>query len=275
MEMASREIELMREKLASFEKAARRKRVRLKAELEEIELRMREIEETKQNFETEVVIEGSEPITGKIPAERVIRSLKIIPNVPLRFVEEWLRTMDTAMEKLRLKSATVKSQINKAKQQLLQREELGEALHAVDFEQLDIENRDFIRKIDEKNQHVLEMKRIAGRYSLELTRRKETLGELFLALNTVKREIIMKQQQIERLQSEHANTNFEIGKVKEQLASLLKLMDEYWVPQILDFVKLQANVQELQRTHKGLIRQKKIQQLTAKSNKNSATKKIP
>lgn len=68
-----------------------------------------------------------------------------------------------AMEQIRLKTTTIKCQIRKIKLQLKQRKELGEALRAVDFEQLNIENQVCIRKIDEKNQYLLEMKRIASK----------------------------------------------------------------------------------------------------------------
>lgn len=67
------------------------------------------------------------------------------------------------MEQIRLKMAIIKCQIRKVKLQLKQRKELGEALRAIDFEQLNIENEVCVRKIDEKNQYLLEMKRIVGK----------------------------------------------------------------------------------------------------------------
>lgn len=79
-----------------------------------------------------------------------------------RFIEEYLKTVDTLIERIRLKTMTTKIQKRKAKQQLKHRQELGEALRAIDFEQLNIENQDCIRKIDEKTQHMLEIKKIAG-----------------------------------------------------------------------------------------------------------------
>lgn len=80
-----------------------------------------------------------------------------------RFIEEWLKVVDIVTEQIRLKMATIKCQIRKFKLQLKQRKELGEALRVVDFEQLNIENEVCIRKIDEKNKYLLEMKRIAGK----------------------------------------------------------------------------------------------------------------
>lgn len=45
----------------------------LKAHIEEIEIRISEIQEAKEDFEVEVVTEGVDRLTGKIPAERLIR----------------------------------------------------------------------------------------------------------------------------------------------------------------------------------------------------------
>jgi len=70
------------------------------------------------------------------------------------------------MEQIRLKMATIKCQIRKVKLQLKQRKELSEALRAIDFEKLNIENQVCIQKIDEKNRYLLEMKRIAGKRNI-------------------------------------------------------------------------------------------------------------
>lgn len=83
-----------------------------------------------------------------------------------RFIEDWLKVVVITMEQIRLKMATMKCQIRKVKLQLKQRKELGEALRAIDFEQLNIQNQVCIRKIDEKNQYLFEMKRIAGKIQI-------------------------------------------------------------------------------------------------------------
>ena len=79
-----------------------------------------------------------------------------------RFIEEWLRSANTILQRLRLKSATTRMHIRKTRQQLAQRKELGELLHVVDFEKLKIENQDYAKLLEEKNLYVIDMKRIAG-----------------------------------------------------------------------------------------------------------------
>lgn len=45
---------------------------------------------------------------------------------------------------------------------VFQKEEMGEVLHEVDFNQLKIENQQYLEKIDEKNQDLLRLKLMAG-----------------------------------------------------------------------------------------------------------------
>lgn len=71
--MANREVDEMRKKLNGFLESSRMRKTNMRAEIEELEIRIREVQEAKEEFEEEVVINGVDPITGKIPAERVTR----------------------------------------------------------------------------------------------------------------------------------------------------------------------------------------------------------
>lgn len=77
-------------------------------------------------------------------------------------MEEWLRSAEFTLEKLRLRTSTLYSQYTKVSNQLIAKEELGETLHAVDFEQLQIENQRLIKRIEEKNIHLIELKKTNG-----------------------------------------------------------------------------------------------------------------
>ena len=64
----------------------------------------------------------------------------------------------SVVEKLRLKNASLKSQIQKVDLQLRQKEEMGDVLHYIDFHQLGIENKQYMAKIEERNQELLKLK---------------------------------------------------------------------------------------------------------------------
>ena len=73
MVMARKEVEEMKKKLQQFQIYVRKKKTLMRADIEEIEIRISEVHESREAFESEVVTEGVDPITGKIVAERVMR----------------------------------------------------------------------------------------------------------------------------------------------------------------------------------------------------------
>lgn len=80
--MARKEVEEMKRKLEQIQVFVRKKKATMRAKIEEIEIRISEAHESTAEFESEVVVEGVDSITGKIPAERVIRWLHVFQSVP-------------------------------------------------------------------------------------------------------------------------------------------------------------------------------------------------
>ena len=78
-------------------------------------------------------------------------------------MEDRLRVKEVAVEKLKLKNMSIKAQIAKMEMQLQQKEEMGEVLHVIDFDQLKIENQQYLEKIEERNNELLRMKLSTGR----------------------------------------------------------------------------------------------------------------
>ncbi|XP_012539807.1 coiled-coil domain-containing protein 113 [Monomorium pharaonis] len=122
---------------------------------------------------------------------------------------------------------TIKCQIRRVQLQLKQRKELGEALRAIDFEQLNIENQVCIQKIDEKNRYLLDMKKIAGRYNIALTKHKKKVDGLTLTMNEVRDKVVSKKQEILTLHSEQITAKNEIEKKEKQLKSMIELINTF------------------------------------------------
>ncbi|XP_012251840.1 coiled-coil domain-containing protein 113-like isoform X2 [Athalia rosae] len=259
IEMARNEIEEMRKSLSEVETMGAKTRANLRAQMEEVELRIRETNEAKVELEENVVKNGVDPLTGRIPAEKFVR-----------FMEEWLKAADGIIEKLRLKSASLKSQIGKVKHQLAQKEELGEILHPIDFEQLAIENHKYQQKIEKKNHHLLQMKKITGRCSLKLSNCKQKLAEQVATLKSIEKEIVHKQTQIEKFAAEEQATIIDSEKAAVQLRKITHLMDEYTVPGVIEFVKMQDELAEMQKTYKRLDRHLQLRQTAIRAQKNQA-----
>lgn len=125
---------------------------------------------------------------------------------------------DTLIDKLRLKNSTLKQQKSKLKMQLKQKEEMGEVLHEVDFQQLKIENTQYLEKIEEKNQELMRLKLMAGRTLQVLNAYKvgswcwwimswrwilqKKLSNLLNDVKKIKSEINARQELYDRIQTE-------------------------------------------------------------------------
>ena len=117
------------------------------AVLEETDVRIAELRKEAYEFKRDVVVGAENPRTGKIMAEKVIR-----------YIEDNLRRKDAIIEKIKLKNATMKGHIKRLQQQLKDKEEMGDVLHYIDFHQLQIENKQNVATIEEKNIAVLKIK---------------------------------------------------------------------------------------------------------------------
>ena len=112
----------------------------LKAIVEETEIRIGELKREAYEFKRDVVVGAENPRTGQIMAEKVVK-----------YFEDELKSKDVIIEKLKLKNNNLKSQAYKIEQQLSAKDDTSDSLHYIDFHQLQIENKQFLSKIEVKN----------------------------------------------------------------------------------------------------------------------------
>jgi hypothetical protein len=116
-----------------------------------------EIRKDAFDFQREILIGGENSRTGKIEAERIIK-----------YREEKIRQKvgsvmkDALIEKYKAKKATLEAQIFKTENQIKKKEEMGDDLKFIDFHQLQIENKVYVKEIDEKNKKLLQLKIATG-----------------------------------------------------------------------------------------------------------------
>ena len=112
----------------------------LKAIVEETEIRIGELKREAYEFKRDVVVGAENPRTGQIMAEKVVK-----------YFDDELKSKDVIIEKLKLKNNNLKSQAYKIEQQLSAKDDTSDSLHYIDFHQLQIENKQFLSKIEVKN----------------------------------------------------------------------------------------------------------------------------
>lgn len=176
-------------------------------------------------------------------------------------MQEWFKTAQFMLEKLRLRTSSLRIQQAKLKTLLVQKEELGECVHEVDFEKLMIENKNFQISIEQKNGHLLELKRINGRAGLMLTTHKKILQKQDENLRNVKKTIKTTQKRILELQEEKEITEEELAVEKEKLKQLKKTAQLYQVPDVMEYIKKKAELDELNKNLRTWRRKRNIQKI--------------
>ncbi|KAJ3290327.1 hypothetical protein HK104_006846, partial [Borealophlyctis nickersoniae] len=246
-EIATRELEELRDEIEKKKEEWGKVLDNYKAEMEEVEIRVAEIKKAMYEFKRDIVSQAVNPRTGKIIAERV-----------LRYFEEKIRAKDAIIEKVRLKNATLKVQKNKLHLQLKQKEEMGEVLHAIDFDQLQIENKQYLAKIEERNAELLKLKMTAGNTVQILNFYKKKLQNLTQESEKLRFEINQREELLAKLTAEAKIVAVEHEKAESLNTKIRSQMEEFRVPHVMDYVSVKAQQNELQRKLKSWERKVEI-----------------
>ena len=220
-EIATREVEELRDEIQNSKEEWAKIIDNCKAELEEIEIRIAETKKSTYEFKRDIVQQAVNQRTGKVIAERVVR-----------YFEDKIRSKEAVIEKLRLKNATLKVHKNKLHLQLKQKEEMGEVLHAIDFDQLQIENKQYLQKIEERNQELIKLKMTAGRTLQILNQHKKKLAQMSVESSRLAAEINTRQELLKKLEVEEIKVQQETDKAKKLNAWLLHQIEEYKAPNV-------------------------------------------
>ncbi|CAH1114050.1 unnamed protein product [Psylliodes chrysocephalus] len=250
-DMVTRTLEQAQAAHDDFIKKALRTKRNLKSELEEFVIRETDLKYARNQFEYNIVINGVEKLTGKIPAEKW-----------LRYMDEWLRGSMLAMEKLRLRIAALKSQYKKLTKTYIQRKELGANVHTVDFDQLEIANKHLLIKIDQKQVHLVELKKMNGGANLVLSKHKKILLQQQIDFNKLRKDIEAKEQQIDELEEEFVKVEEERNIARSKFEYFKKFKSSHRVPDIVEYVVLKKEIDEINKNIKIWQRRKNIQEIS-------------
>lgn len=204
--------------------------------MEEVDLRIAETKKDTYEFKRDIIIGGEDPRTGKTNAEKVIR-----------FLEDKVHGKEVLVEKLALKNTTYRTAIQKLEAQLAHKEEMGEVLHLVDFDQLKIENQQYLERIDAKNRELLQLKLSTGRTVQVLNDVKGRMASLTAEGAQLRLAIAEKQRELDSFEADFQKTAGQSATVAASYKKLQAQMKGAEQPQILEYIKLKAQVAELQK----------------------------
>ncbi|KND01403.1 uncharacterized protein SPPG_03213 [Spizellomyces punctatus DAOM BR117] len=233
-EIATRELEELKDEIERQKEEWGKVLDNYKAEMEEIDIRISETKKAMYEFKRDIVQGAVNPRTNKVVAERV-----------LRYFEDKIRGKDAIIKKTRLKNSTIKLQKNKLHLQLKQKEEMGEVLHAIDFDQLQIENKQYLAKIEERNAELLKLKMTAGNTQQVLNFHKRKLQALTQESDFLKQEIAQRQEVLTKLLDEAEVVEQERAQAQRTNQKIKEQIEEFRVPDVMDYVSIKAQQEDL------------------------------
>ncbi|XP_028410048.1 coiled-coil domain-containing protein 113-like [Dendronephthya gigantea] len=236
-DIAQRELEELKEEIEKLKDESERILDNYKAIMEEADIQIAETKKASYEFNRDIIQGSVNARTSKIIAEKVVR-----------YFEDKIRSRDTLIEKLRLKNSTFRVQKKKLQMQLKQKEEMGEVLHEVDFNQLKIENQQYLEKIDDRNKDLLRLKLMTGNVLQVLNTYKKKLHTLTVESAQLKQEISSRTELSLRIDAETRLVEKERVKALELNQKRRQQLSDYRVPEVLDYVKERASHYELNKT---------------------------
>merc|ERR1719281_927110 len=207
----------------------------LKALMEETDIRIKEVKRDAYEFRRDIVVGAENIRTGATMAENV-----------LKYLEDKLTQKDMLINKLLMKNQAYKTAIKKAEKQLKSKQETGDDLQYIDFHQLQIENQQFVHRIEEANQELLDLKRRSGRTVKILNGMKKRLSSL-------SNEAKFLEDEIKERKAMLAKTEHDIVKIVEEKEAARKEHKKLRaqsrqtseMPQVVDYVSQKAEEYEL------------------------------
>lgn len=234
----------------------------LRAVLEETEIRIGELKRDAYEFKRDVVVGAENPRTGKIMAERVIR-----------YFDDKNKQVDAIIEKLRLKNSNLKSQINKLESTLAQKEEVGDVLHYIDFHQLQIENKQYVAKIEERNDELLSVKSSSSKTTQALNEYKRRLNQQIEDASWLKNELQTKESLCVKLENEQKKVTKELAGERKSRNRLKQQMEEASeMPDIEEYILQKREMQNLETIKKNWEKKVEIMEMAAKRSRSLSQK---
>ncbi|XP_044787877.1 coiled-coil domain-containing protein 113 isoform X2 [Bubalus bubalis] len=151
LELVQKELEDTKDEIRHMRANAERDLQHHEAIIEEAEIRWTEVQKEVHEFEKDILKTISKKKGSILATQKV-----------MKYIEDMNRRRDNMKDKLHLKNVSLKVQRKKLLLQLRQKEEVGEALHDIDFQQLKIENAQFLETIEARNQELIQMKLASG-----------------------------------------------------------------------------------------------------------------
>ncbi|XP_051830535.1 coiled-coil domain-containing protein 113 [Antechinus flavipes] len=252
-DLALRELDDVKEEMRQLRANSEKELQRYEAIIEEADIRWGELKKARQDFEKEILNTISKKRGSAVATQRV-----------LKYVEDRNIRREALKDKLRLKNLSLKVQKKKILTQLKQKEEVGESLHDVDFQQLKIENIQFLENIDQRNRELIQLKLTAGNALHSLNLYKSKLQRATDTTRNIEKEISLRKEILEKIERETIQAEEDRAKAEVLNKKLRKQLATYKVPHVMMYVHEKVTNFELEKNIKTWERKVEIAEMSLK-----------
>nr|XP_055188573.1 coiled-coil domain-containing protein 113 isoform X9 [Nyctereutes procyonoides] len=221
--------------------------------IEEAEIRWTEVQRAVHEFKKDILKTISKKKGSILATQKV-----------MKYIEDMNHRRDNMKDKLRLKNVSLKVQRKKMLLQLRQKEEVGEALHDVDFQQLKIENAQFLETIEAKNQELIQLKLASGNTLQVLNAYKSKLYQAMEMSVNLDKEILLRNELLEKIERETLQVEEDRAKAEALNKKLRKQLAEFRSPQVMLYVQEKILNGDLEKTIKMWERKVEIAEMSLK-----------
>ncbi|XP_045298884.1 coiled-coil domain-containing protein 113 isoform X1 [Leopardus geoffroyi] len=252
-ELVLKELDDMKDEIRHMRANAERDLQHHEAIIEEAEMRWVEVCRAVHEFKKDVLKTISKKKGSILATQKV-----------MKYIEDMNRRRDNMKDKLCLKNVSLKVQRKKMLLQLRQKEEVGEALHDVDFQQLKIENAQFLETIEAKNQELIQLKLASGNTLQRLNAYKSKLQRSTEMSIHLDKEILLRNELLEKIASETLQAEEDRAKAEAVNKRLRRQLAVFQVPQVMVYVREKILTGDLEKTIKMWERKVEIAEMTLK-----------
>ncbi|XP_012503305.1 PREDICTED: coiled-coil domain-containing protein 113 isoform X2 [Propithecus coquereli] len=221
--------------------------------IEEADIRWTEVQKEVHEFEKDILKTISKKKGSILATEKV-----------MKYIEDTNRRRDNMKDKLRLKNISLKVQRKKMLLQLRQKEEGGEALHEVDFQQLKMENAQFLETIEGRNQELIQLKLASGNTLQVLNTYKSKLHRAMEIHISLDKEYLLRNELLGKIERETLQVEEDRAKAEGLNKKLRRQLAEFRAPQVMVYVREKILNGDLEKSIKMWERKVEIAEMSLK-----------
>lgn len=213
----------------------------LHATMEEAQKRVKEIRLEMQYFAREVL--DGRPDANPLTVSAADASIDAI----IKYLHDRVDNKRVNSEKMLAKCKILQEQISKNNQNLKMKDDVGEAFHMIDFDQLKIENHQFLERIEQKNLELVDLKGTTTRTVQSLNKHMDKLNGLLQEQQHLQKEVQSREDFEKRLVTEMEQVTKD-GQTARKKNEALKIQHEaVRVPKVEDYIAQKAEMLELEK----------------------------